>query len=153
MIRGMMVLLKYSVSIAYLFGVSHEHVRRWLKGENLPHPAMRKHVVDAFDAILAAHYEARIWKASVAGEESTYANDVRALIDELDSVKDPHASFTELYSRGVYLLHYDDKEAARAFDTSITNVSRYRRGGGAPAAAKIILRHLRTLLENAMGDE
>jgi len=51
--------------------------------------------------------------------------------------------FTDLFRRGCELLNLDDEDAARAFDTSRPNVSRWKRGTVVPPAAMLVLRFLR----------
>lgn len=75
--------------------------------------------------------------------------ELKALAKELaeltaDTAK---ASFTEFYVRGCRLLEYEDDDAARAFDTSRPNASRWRRGKVVPPAASLVLRLLRQLVD------
>lgn len=51
--------------------------------------------------------------------------------------------FTHLFSKGCDLLELDDDDAARAFDTSRPNASRWRRGKVVPPAASMVLKFLR----------
>ena len=55
--------------------------------------------------------------------------------------------FTKLYQRGCMLLEFDDDDAARAFDTSRPNASRWRRGKVVPPASGLVLKFLREHVE------
>lgn len=75
--------------------------------------------------------------------------ELRTLSKELAelSAEKAKASFTEFFVRGCKLLDYEDDDAARAFETSRPNASRWRRGKVVPPAAPLVLRLLRQLVD------
>ena len=69
-------------------------------------------------------------------------SEFEALYSELQKI-DAKARFTALFSQGCDLLEFDDEDAARVFDTSRPNASRWRRGKVVPPAAPLVLKFLR----------
>lgn len=69
-------------------------------------------------------------------------SEFEALYRELQKI-DAKARFTALFSQGCDLLEFDDEDAARVFDTSRPNASRWRRGKVVPPAAPLVLKFLR----------
>ena len=76
-------------------------------------------------------------------------NDFEALLKELQAVEPANAKevFTGLFERGCMMLELDDDQAAKAFDTSRPNASRWRRGKVVPPAAGLVLRFMREAVE------
>ena len=69
-----------------------------------------------------------------------------ALLKELQKI-DAKERFTALFSHGCDLLEFDDEDAARVFDTSRPNASRWRRGKVVPPTAPLVLKFLREQVE------
>lgn len=67
--------------------------------------------------------------------------ELEALLKELQKA-DAKERFSALFSQGCYLLDFEDDDAARAFDTSRPNASRWRRGKVIPPAAPLVLKFL-----------
>lgn len=72
-------------------------------------------------------------------------NDFETLLKDLQGVDAASAktAFTSLFERGCLLLDLDDDQAAKVFDTSRPNASRWRRGKVVPPAAGLVLRFMR----------
>jgi hypothetical protein len=68
---------------------------------------------------------------------------------ELEAVTAANAKelFSGLFARGCLLLELSDEAAAREFETSRPNVSRWRRGLVVPPAASLVLRFMREKFE------
>lgn len=73
-------------------------------------------------------------------------NELEAFLGELQKT-DARERFSALFSQGCYLLDFEDDDAARAFDTSRPNASRWRRGKVVPPAAPLVLKFLREQVE------
>lgn len=73
-------------------------------------------------------------------------SEFEALLKDLQR-PDAKDRFTALFSVGCDLLEFDDEDAARTFDTSRPNASRWRRGKVVPPAAPLVLRFLREQVE------
>jgi hypothetical protein len=73
-------------------------------------------------------------------------SEFEALLKKLQEI-DAKERFTALFSQGCDLLELDDEDAARAFDTSRPNASRWRRGKVVPPAAALVLKFLREQVE------
>ena len=74
-------------------------------------------------------------------------NDFETLLKDLQGIDAASAkvAFTALFEKGCTLLEFDDDQAAKAFDTSRPNASRWRRGKVVPPAAGLVLRFMRSL--------
>lgn len=77
-------------------------------------------------------------------------NEFEAFLKELQRT-DARERFTALFSQGCDLLEFDDEDAARAFDTSRPNASRWRRGKVVPPSAPLVLKFLREHVEQKIG--
>ena len=76
-------------------------------------------------------------------------NDFETLLKDLQGIDaaSAKAAFTALFEKGCTLLEFDDDQAAKAFDTSRPNASRWRRGKVVPPAAGLVLRFMRDQVE------